>query len=233
MRIVKPSGQSHAKRVPYAVETPLGWAVTNCLPCEQKVASPYNEFKVYETSAGEDEELQRLLTAQSEVESLGVVKLADPVRSIEDRRALVVMEQTTKKLECENAYVSGLLWREEDPSLLNIYDMAVRRLESLEKKFKNDPEIKELYSKSIQDDIEKVYVRKLSEEEVSTNSKVTWYLPHRYVINPKKPDRLRRVYDASANSGVKVLMIKCTQDQITCRRCLVFCLDFEKEELHK
>ena len=34
------------------------------------------------------------------------------------------------------------------------------------------------------------------------------------------------------NSGVKVLMIKCTQDQITCRRCLPFCLDFAKEELH-
>ena len=27
---------------------------------------------------------------------------------------------------------------------------------------------------------------------------MTWYLPHRFVINPKKPDRLRRVYDASA-----------------------------------
>ena len=98
------------------------------------MASPYNAFKVYETSAGEEEELQQLLTAQSEVESLGVVKLADPVRSIEDKRALAVMEQTTKKLEGEDAYVSGLLWREEDPSLPNSYDMAVWRLESLEKK---------------------------------------------------------------------------------------------------
>ena len=59
------------------------------------MASPYNAFKVYETSAGEEEQLQRLVTAQPEVESLGVVKLADPVRSIEDRRALAVMEQTT------------------------------------------------------------------------------------------------------------------------------------------
>ena len=66
-------------------------------------------FKVYETSAGDEEELQRLLTAQWEVvESLGVVKLADPVRSVEDRRALAVMEQTTKKLEDEHDYVSGL-----------------------------------------------------------------------------------------------------------------------------
>ena len=148
-------------------------------------------FKVYETSAGDEEELQRLLTAQWEVvESLGVVKLADPVRSVEDRRALAVMEQTTKKLEGEDAYVSGLLWQ-EDSSLPNKYDMAERRL-------KNDPEIKERYAKSIQDDIEKGCVRKLSEEEVCTDSKVTWYLPHRFVINSKKPDRLRRVYDASA-----------------------------------
>ena len=98
------------------------------------MASPYNAFKVYETSAGEEEELQQLLTAQSEVESLGVVKLADPVRSIEDKRALAVMEQTTKKLEGEDAYVSGLLWREEDPSPPNSYCMVVWRLESLEKK---------------------------------------------------------------------------------------------------
>ena len=67
-------------------------------------------FKVYETSAGDEEELQRLLTAQWEVvESLGVVRLTDPVRSVEDRRALSVMEQTTKKLEDEDDYVSGLI----------------------------------------------------------------------------------------------------------------------------
>ena len=107
------------------------------------------------------------------------------------------MEQTTKKLEGEDDYVSGLLWR-EDSSLPNNHDMAERRLKSLEKKFKNDPEIKERYAKSIQDDIEKGYVRKIREEEVCTDSKVTWYLPHRFVINPRKPDRLRRVYDASA-----------------------------------
>ena len=53
---------------------------------------------------------------------------------------LAVTEKTTKKLEGEDTYVSGLLWREEDPSLPNNYDMAVRRLESLEKKFKNHPE---------------------------------------------------------------------------------------------
>ena len=76
--------------------------------------------------------------------------------------------------------------------------MAKRRLKSLEKKFENNPERRERYAKSIQDDVEKGYVRKLSEEEVQNDSKVTWYLPYRFVINPKKPDCVRRVYDASA-----------------------------------
>jgi len=58
--------------------------------------------------------------------------------------------------------------------------MAKRRLQSLEKKFENCPETRERYAKSIQDDIEKGYVKKLSEEEeVQCDSKVTWYLPHR------------------------------------------------------
>ena len=39
------------------------------------------------------------------------------------------------KIEGEDAYVSGLLRREEHPTLPNNYDMAERRLKSLEKKF--------------------------------------------------------------------------------------------------
>ena len=47
-------------------------------------------------------------------------------------------------------------------------------------------------------DVKKGYVRKLSEEEVQNDSKVTWYLPHRFAINPTRLDRLRKVCDVSA-----------------------------------
>ena len=80
----------------------VGQSLTGYLVTE-KVASPYNAFKVCETSAGEEEELQLLLTVQSEVESLGVVKLVDPMRSIEDKRALAVMEQTLMYQGCFSA----------------------------------------------------------------------------------------------------------------------------------
>ena len=84
-----------------------------------------------------------------------------------------------------------------EPHLPNNFNMAKQRLKSLEKKFENNGEIRERYAESIQDDVEKGYVKKLREAELQSESKVTWYLPHRFVINPKKPDRLR-VYDASA-----------------------------------
>ena len=44
--------------------------MTDWLPGERQEASPYNAFKVYERSAGEDEELTRLVMTQSEIETL-------------------------------------------------------------------------------------------------------------------------------------------------------------------
>ena len=63
------------------------------------MSSPYSAFKVYERCVDEDEDLRRLVVAQSEIETLGVVKVANPTRSIEDKRTLAFMEQTTVKIE--------------------------------------------------------------------------------------------------------------------------------------
>jgi len=68
-QIVKPPGQPEVDRVRYAVESKRGWAVTNWLPGERRVASPYNGLKVYERSSVEDEELKQLVIAQSEIET--------------------------------------------------------------------------------------------------------------------------------------------------------------------
>ena len=121
---MKPSEYLCDDRVPYGAETPLGWPVTNWVPGDQKVTAPSNAFKVYERCVDEDEDLRRLVVAQSEIETFGVGKFANPTRSIEDKRALALMEWTTVKIEGQDAYVSGLLWREEHPTLPNNYDMA-------------------------------------------------------------------------------------------------------------
>ena len=104
--------------------------MTNWSPGEQRVASPYNGFKVHERSSVEDEDLKQLVLAQSEIETLCVVSLADPTSSIEDKRAFLLMEKTTFKNASEDAYMSGLLWRKEEPSVPNIYEMVKKRLQS-------------------------------------------------------------------------------------------------------
>ena len=70
-----------------------------------------------------------------------MVELANPTRSIEDKRALSLMERATVEIDREDAYVSWLLWREEDPRLPNNFNMARQRIKSQEKKFENIPEI--------------------------------------------------------------------------------------------
>ena len=54
------------------------------------MSSPYNASKAYERCVDEDEDLRRLVVAQSEIETLGVAKVANPIRSIEDTRALAL-----------------------------------------------------------------------------------------------------------------------------------------------
>jgi len=63
----------------------------------------YNGFKVHERSSVEDEELKQPIMAQSEIETLGVVKLANPTCSIGNKRALSLMEKTTFKSAIEDA----------------------------------------------------------------------------------------------------------------------------------
>ncbi|CAB4029640.1 Hypothetical predicted protein [Paramuricea clavata] len=195
-RIVKPEQVSDHDQYPYAVESRLGWAVTNWFPGRNVLQ--YSTMKVYHREVNVDDDLKRLVLAQSAVDAIGVIKVANPVRSIEDKRAFEIMEQSARKIENEDAYESGLLWGEKEPKLPNNCGMALQRLYSLNKKFKLRPEMSKRYSKSIKEDVGKGFVKKLTKEEINQTSDVTWDLPHRYVINLKKPQRLRRAYDASA-----------------------------------
>jgi len=59
----------------------------------------------------EDEELKQLVMAQSEIETLAMVKLANPTCLIVDKRALSLMEKTTFKSASEESCVGPTLER--------------------------------------------------------------------------------------------------------------------------
>ena len=89
------------------------------------------------------------------------------------------------------------LWKEDHPKLTNNKELALQRLYSLGKKFQKSPELEEKYSNAIKEYINKGYAIKLNEREANKRSNITNYIPHHCVLHPKKPNRVRVVFDAS------------------------------------
>ena len=145
----------------------------------------------------ENKEFINVIESSTSVDLLGIKDNRTVTQSKEDERALRMMKVTTHKSPNKDAYVSPLLWKEKDPKLPNNIEGAMKRLVSLEK-LEKDPALKERYQHSIEMDVQKGYTRKLPPEEADLPNPVKWYLPHYPIVNPRKPEHLRRVYDASA-----------------------------------
>ncbi|XP_062713471.1 uncharacterized protein LOC134290365 [Aedes albopictus] len=96
--------------------------------------------------------------------------------------------------------------------------MALRRLECLERRMNRDPTLKENLTRQIDEYQQKGYAHRATEEELSAaDMKRIWYLPLGAVVNPKKPGKIRLIWDASAMvNGISLnsLLLK-GPDQLT------------------
>ena len=65
-----------------------------------------------------------------------------------------------------------------------------------------DENLKQRYKKTIDVDVQKVFVRILDEAELeNTKSDLQWYVLHLPVLNPNKPDKVRQVCNAASKFG--------------------------------
>ena len=118
--------------------------------------------------------------------------------SKEEERAIKTLEQTTR-FNGER-YEVGLLWREDEVKLPNNFYSAIGQLKSLGQCLQKDETVRKRYQETIDTDVNAGYVRKVDQAELNeTKDKLQWYLPHHPVINPHKPDKVRRVCNAAAN----------------------------------
>ncbi|XP_065083280.1 uncharacterized protein LOC135705459 [Ochlerotatus camptorhynchus] len=123
-----------------------------------------------------------------------------PPEPIEEKRAREILQATTKRVG--NRFETGLLWREDERRFPDSYPMAVRRMRALERKLGKDPALKQKVCQQIEDYQTKGYAHKITAEELAdTPSSVVWYLPLNVVLNPKKPGKVRMVWDAAASVG--------------------------------
>ena len=178
---------------PIARLTPLGWTCVG-VPSKNKVRQT-NFVRTYFVK--HENELNDTLRKFWEIEQISKIDPESVPLSVNDKAAVNHVQQS---LVYENgAYQVSLPWKPEKTNLTNNYDVAVNRLQNLNKKLNRQPEIREAYADTINKYIEKGYIREVPPTEPKPPG--VWYLPHFPVLRPdKSTTKTRIVFDASAKS---------------------------------
>ena len=123
--------------------------------------------------------------------------IADDIAySLEDKAAVAQVSDSIRLVE--GHFEVGLPWRKDKCELPNNWATASRRLYQLGQRFARDPSLKEAYSAVIRRHIDCGYIVPVPEKQLRSDYLPRWYLPHHAVINPKKPGKLRVVFDCAA-----------------------------------
>lgn len=90
-------------------------------------------------------------------------------------------------------------WKKNPMLLPDNKPLAMKRLESRERRLKKDPEQGVAYDKLIEEMKEMKFSRKLSKEEIKNYKGPVHYIPHHAVIRPeKKSTPVRIVFNSSS-----------------------------------
>ena len=183
--------KSGQRNQPWAVKTALGWTISVALPKKEtsNISVSCNLSVASDPQANQMKKWWDMETYASVCDVSG--------RSKEEKRALSILERTTK--HNGERYQVGLIWADDNPDLPNNYYSAYQQFLLMEKRLEKDLELKEAYKGTIKKDLENHFVRKLDQEKVSITEKdMQWYLPHHPVKHPHKPGKVRRVCNAAS-----------------------------------
>ncbi|XP_062703182.1 uncharacterized protein LOC134285759 [Aedes albopictus] len=179
---------------PVAAKTRLGWCVYGRNSTNEESVE---QLHVHVAESISNTELHDSMRKFFAVEEAVVTQ---QIESDEDKRARSILETTTVRRE--GRMEVGLLWRKDDVRFPDSYQMALSRLRGLEKRLAKDAVLRNKVNEQLESFVQKQYVRVLSPEELeSTDPFRRWYLPLGIVTNPKKPSKIRMVWDAAAKVG--------------------------------
>ena len=116
------------------------------------------------------------------------------------------IEQLEKKIienSCErvgNQWMVGYPWKKDRNLLPDNRSLALKTLETTERRLMKDPNSANEYDKQIKEMTELNFARKLSEEEIKNHEDPVHYIAHHKVVRPeKKSTPVRIVFNSSAS----------------------------------
>ena len=178
---------------PYAVRTDLGWGISGIVS-----SSASRSHFAFRTTVREISPTQ---VQQMFDQDFNETSSQDKPLSIDDRRFLQQMKEAQQRND--GHFILPLPLKKE-VKFLNNKQLALDRLQGLKKRLKKSAEYKRDYTLFMQDMIKKGYAERVPENEES-DSEGIWYIPHNGVYHPKKPNKIRIVFDCSAKYKGEVL----------------------------
>ena len=154
-----------------AVESHFGWILTGPVDSYSKHTSSM-------LAMVENNEVTASLRRFWVLESIGITENVNPTMSQEEELAVNDFNDGLN-FDGKN-YEDRLPWKRDHPKLENNYTQAVKRLESIERKLKRDPEKAEAYTTAINQYVEKGFAEEVA--DLTSGDGRVRYLPHHAVF---------------------------------------------------
>jgi len=194
---------------PYAIRTVLGWGIVGAVinECVSDSMELARCHKITTRGATIDSKENAVwftqpTTHKEVITPLSVVKMFErdfsetqfPDKPL-SQYDIKFMKITTEGIHQtdDNHYEIPLPLRQEQLNLPSNRAMVEKRLSQLKNRFERNPQYKKDYIAFIDDMLEKGYA-----EEASEKCDKAWYIPHHGVYHPKKPGKIRVVFDCFA-----------------------------------
>eukprot|EP00794_Sanderia_malayensis_P004020 gene4020-4569_t len=195
---------------PYAFRSCLGWCISGpiiksaeneiLVRCNRIAVSDAGSTKIAEhhfvvEDAVKDVTINEILTKMYHTD-FSEAKLNDENLNFsqEDKKFLELMKE--RGYESDGHYVLPLPFRNPHVCMPNNRDQAMKRAKWTKRRLQKDPTFYNDYIKFMNDIIGKGYAKKV-EANYDIPGK-QWYIPHHGVYHPKKPEKIRVVFDCSA-----------------------------------
>lgn len=198
---------------PYAVRTSLGWGVLgpsnthasqegDALTTCHRVVTYEIGSKRLDSRFAIDARTKEVINP-SDVRRMFEIDFSEKDKedihlSQEDRRFLEIVRTGVRHCP-DGHYEIPLPIRDKQLTLPNNRTMALNRLKPLKRRFQSSEGYRQHYVEFMNKVIESGYAERVPESDgLEDKSKPVWYIPHHGVYHPKKPIKIRVVFDCSA-----------------------------------
>ena len=120
--------------------------------------------------------------------------------TLKEERELKLIERNLSFDDQNNVWTANYPWIKDPSNLPDNKSIAIKMLESTEKRLLKNPDHAKIYQEQIQDMISRNVARKLTAEEINSYDGPVHYIAHHEVLRPEsKSTPVRIVFNSSAN----------------------------------